>query len=67
MKESLIMEVYLGNLVICTSEEYRDFVREAIINEREKHHYAGNTSVVSILNTEINRLDELHVKSKMVA
>lgn len=67
MKESLLMDVYLGNLITCTASQYTDFVREAIVNEKEKHFYAGNNSVVKILEAELNRLDLLHIRSNMVA
>jgi len=61
MKESLLRDVSLGNLITCTASQYVDFVREAIICEKDKNNSVENVSVVRILNAELNRLDDLHL------
>ena len=59
--EAILKDITNGHLVLCTREQYRSFARREIENKISNLKKDGNIRSISIMRTELERLDELHL------
>lgn len=59
-KQSLLKDISLAKIIICTMDQYHSFVRNAIQEEMTRESAQGDPNRCNLLDAEMNRLDDLY-------